>query len=274
MKKTTKQLCAALLAFIMLVTSLSWDGIIAEANAYVQTTIETEETSTEQNTETAETSAAVVRDENGEPISGMIEETDPVEFLEPEEVTQDDIIEQEQTEDMTVYDLGGGKRMGVFHSNAVRFKNKEGEWTDYDPSLVPVEEKVSENGNSLSGYAYENRQGDKKNYFPEKLQSSTPVRLEQEGYGISFHPVMEEMDNNVFSEIGAFEPVTVEDEFYTDAYEEESLETLNAIYEDALSGTTIKYQSSDIGIKETIYLDKIPEDNAFVFNFYLEGVTV
>lgn len=152
-----------------------------------------------------------------------------IDFIDPEDVTPEDVIDEELSEDKTVYDLGGSKKMEVTHSNAVRFKDGKGKWVDYDPSLVPVEEKKSEAGKVLEGYAYRNSKGDKKNYLPEKLGKDSPVRLEQDKYGISFHPVTEQtIENNVFSQIGDFSSVTVEDDTYVDAYEQESLQPLKA----------------------------------------------
>ena len=90
--------------------------------------------------------------------------------------------------DTTVFDLGGNRRMEVFHGTDVRFENEEGELVDYDPSLVAVDTVESIGGLSLEGYAYENREGDSKQYLPENLSAETPVVLEKEEYRISFHP--------------------------------------------------------------------------------------
>lgn len=266
-----KRITAIILALVMIVTSLTWDGIAAmaqEVSIQTESVDETEAASDESN---ATTEDETYLDDEADVIS--VEEED-VEYIDPEDVTPDDVIEDELTSNKTIYDLGGNKRMEIFHSNDVRYKNKKGDWVDYDPSLVPVEKETSLTGKTLEGYAYTNRRGDKKNYLPEKLEKDSPVRLEQDNYGIAFYPVTEEIDSNVFSTVEEFDSVTIEDDTYVDAYDQESTQPLNAVYEDILSGTTLEYQSSDIGIKESIILDSVPEQNSFVFEFELEGVTV
>ena len=47
----------------------------------------------------------------------------------------------------------------------------------------------SAGGLSQAGYAYENREGDSKQYLPEALSENTPVLMEKGDYRISFHPV-------------------------------------------------------------------------------------
>ncbi len=57
--------------------------------------------------------------------------------------------------------------------------------------MVPVASEESINGESLDGYAYENREGDSKQYLPEILSETTPIKMEKEGYSISFYPIQE-----------------------------------------------------------------------------------
>ena len=353
-----KRILALMLAFVVTFTSLSWDGVIAWAK------------------ETTESEATVQE-----------EETDiSMDYLDPEDVTPEDEIQEERTANKTVYSLGGNKKMEVIHSSDIRYKNEKGKCLDYDPSFVEVKQKKSSNGKSLTGYSYTNNRGDKKNYLPEKLTKDTPVRMEKDGYSISFHPVigienqeesetltdstaeestseetsseeetepvedtseaettevleeesistsqsaegeysidsigveeeeteepveedtaeettaeetrateteienkeevrteeisetmMEEESPNLFAQVEEFDPVSIEDEEYTDAYNQESYQPLKAVYEDILSGITLEYQSSDIGIKENIVLDDVPEQNEIVFEFKVEGLTV
>lgn len=84
----------------------------------------------------------------------------------------------------------------------------------------------------------------------------------------------EKSEDNLFSQIEDLESVTVEEAEYTDIYEQESMQPLEAVYGDVMSGITLEYQSSDIGVKESILLDTVPEQTSFVFEFKLEGMTV
>ncbi len=111
------------------------------------------------------------------------------EMTEPENVTAENEIEEERTEDSTIFDLGGNRKMEVFHGADVRFRDESGELVDYDPALVEICSEESAGGLSLAGYAYENREGDSKQYLPEALSENTPVLMEKGDYRISFHPV-------------------------------------------------------------------------------------
>ena len=111
------------------------------------------------------------------------------EMTEPENVTAENEIEEERTEDSTIFDLGGNRKMEVFHGADVRFRDESGELVDYDPVLVEICSEESAGGLSLAGYAYENREGDSKQYLPEALSENTPVLMEKGDYRISFHPV-------------------------------------------------------------------------------------
>lgn len=119
----------------------------------------------------------------------MASETKGSGRIEPEDVTMENEMSEERTESSTVYDLGDSCKMEVFYGTDVRFRNEEGELTDYDPSLVAVTSEESIGGMDLEGYAYENKEGDSKQYLPETLSEQTPVVMEKEGYRISFHPV-------------------------------------------------------------------------------------
>ena len=279
-----KQLTAIVLAACMLLTSISWDGLVIHA-AKEDVLEETSENRTEN---TAESSIA------------------------PEEVTPEDEIVEERTEYSTVYDLGDHKRMEVIYGSNVRFVDEEGNLVDYDPSLVAIEEQESINGNSLEGYSYTNVQGDKKHYMPEEISEKTPVLLEKEDYSISFYPVSkmgssrdevteavmqtegeeteqeadtketeeeteQEADTKEAEEetnvgISDFSEVVLEEQEVTDLYGQEESKPVTAVYEK--QDIKLEYESSDIGIKENIVLDSIPEDNRFIHEFKTSGLKI
>ena len=97
----------------------------------------------------------------------------------------------ERAENKTVFDLGDGRKKVVFYGDNVRYENEEGNLTDYDASLVPIEKENSENNVSLEGYAYENKAGDSKQYFPDKISEETPILMEKNQKSISFYPTAE-----------------------------------------------------------------------------------
>lgn len=243
----------------------------------------------------------------------------------PEEATAENVIEGEKTADTTVYDLGGNRKMEVFYGSDVRFENEEGELVDYEPSLVPVTDAKSIGGTGLEGYAYENKEGDSKQYLPEELSGDTPIVMEKEEYRITFHPVepseanplveegesgkeekpesksaeMDEEIGGITSEkdfceeeienpseedgVKAEEPeknsaifrmLSVEEVKTTDLYGEESLKPMTAVYGDTGSSCSLEYESSDIGVKESIVLDEYPENHRFTFEFCLKGMDI
>lgn len=104
-------------------------------------------------------------------------------------VEQKEVIKSEKTKNSTTFALANGKKQTVFYGQDVRFETKNGKLKDYDPSLVKIQNKKSENGNDLKDYVYENEEGDKKHYLPKNLIEETPVLMENGQYQISFAPI-------------------------------------------------------------------------------------
>lgn len=65
-----------------------------------------------------------------------------------EKPEQESVVER--AENKTVFDLGDGRKKVVFYGDNVRYENEEGNLTDYDASLVPIEKENSENNVSGS----------------------------------------------------------------------------------------------------------------------------
>ena len=126
--------------------------------------------------------------------------------LQQEEWLEETKVElpEERTEDTTTFQLQDGTKELVLYSDAVRFENEKGELVDYDATLTEVTDQKSEQDNRLKGYAYENTEGDKKNYIPEELDTETPLLLEYEGKSIGIAPAVEE-EENAFGMADAFE---------------------------------------------------------------------
>lgn len=105
-----------------------------------------------------------------------------------EDVTEDDVILEESSENVTVFDLGNSYRAKVFSAYPVRFENEDGDMVDVEPELVSVSGKETSQGVSLSGYAYENKSGLFKQYIPKNLSENTPVIMEYDDYSITMTP--------------------------------------------------------------------------------------
>ena len=199
-------------------------------------------------------------------------------------VSKSDAITSENTVDSTTFDLGNGKKKIVFYGSDVRYEEGDGTLTDYDPTLVRVTSAASENGEDLSGYLYENKTGDKKQYLPKELSDETPVILENGKDSLSFVPVLGENGSDAEGEIfhdpdednsfaGTQQEGTPElkKETVSDAYEQEKEKRVTAVY-DMGSEMDLSYQSMENGVKETIVLNSCPETNRFTFELKTGGL--
>lgn len=190
--------------------------------------------------------------------------------IDPKNVTEDDVISDELTEDTTTFDLGGGKKKTLLHGGAVRYKDENGNYVDYDPALVKIpNDEKSINNNDLDGYEYKTKSGDKINYIPENLSEETPILLEYEGYELSFSPATKTVKNIVTE----FDDVELEDETLPEIYEEKTeTASTKAIYLGDNENIKYEYISGDNGIKENIVLDEIPDTNVFKYELYSKGM--
>ena len=55
-----------------------------------------------------------------------------------EEATEENAVMEESTENSTVFDLGDGEKMVIYHGQNVRFEDEDGNLTDYDPDRKSV----------------------------------------------------------------------------------------------------------------------------------------
>lgn len=214
----------------------------------------------------------------GIPWQGVLTKAETEEKPEQESVV-------ERAENKTVFDLGDGRKKVVFYGDNVRYENEEGNLTDYDASLVPIEKENSENNVSLEGYAYENKAGDSKQYFPDKISEETPILMEKNQKSISFYPTAE--SNTETEELNQEEEnlesisvdeteadVQIEKEELEDAYGEVTEQPVKAVYEENVLEHTLEYVSCDKGIKETVIFEQIPEQESFTWEFHLEGLDI
>lgn len=218
------------------------------------------------------------------------------------------VVLSESTKNSTTFQLADGKKQTVFYGQDVRFENEDGKLTDYDPSLVKIKEKKSDNGNDLSGYLYENKAGDKKQYLPKDLTEKTPVLMENGDYEISFAPIYgtkeesssdeegEEIDqtvqkalksvdlveenseerldsDNAFASIEKLKRSSVQKETVLTAEDQKEELPVKVSYTSEDQNCTFLYQSLDTGVKESITLTKAPESNQMQFKFYAKGLT-
>lgn len=221
----------------------------------------------------------------------VLQEENSVEKYEKEyEISRDNVIESENTENSTTYDMGDGLRVTEFYAQDVRFQDEEGKLVDYDSSLVEVNEEISSLGNILDSYAYENKEGDMKHYFPEKLTEETPLLMEKGEQQIRFVPMEailpdEQVTEQTISEnlteeasvqfqIPDTESVNLLMEKVENIYTEEELEPIKTSYSSVDQNVSFEYTSLENGIKEEIILTSKPEKNEFSFLLEIPGMTI
>ena len=179
-----------------------------------------------------------------------------------EDISEENAVIEESTESSTVFDLGDGEKMVIYHGQNVRYEDEDGNLTDYDPALVKIKSEISKNGKEISNYSFENKQGDKKSYIPEKLTEDTPVLMENDKYSIEMIPLDEELTSKV----------VLDSEETVSPYEEIEEKKVKAIYESNNQKYRYEYTSLNEGLKETIVLEENPEDNVFLFKINVEGL--
>ena len=107
-------------------------------------------------------------------------------------------IEELRTANSTTYLLSDGSRKLEICGENIRFK-ENGKFVDYDSKWKKVSKqdekslKKDISDKSVEGkYAFVNKSGDAKNYFPKKLDEDSSIVLTKDKYSISFSPVINE----------------------------------------------------------------------------------
>ena len=178
-----------------------------------------------------------------------------------EGLTEDDVVDK--TETTTTFDAGDGLKTKVIHGGEVRYENDEGELVDYDPSLVEISDgEKTEHKDSLKGYEYKNKEGDKKQYLPEMLDESTPIIMEYGDNKITITPT----DDTVRGLGLDAEKAAVKEDIVPSIYDGEGqMLPVNAVYGSENDAAIYTYTSGDTGIKETLTLNEKPDSNIFTY---------
>jgi hypothetical protein len=188
---------------------------------------------------------------------------------EREDLTMDNVIEDESSEYVTTFDLGEGQKAKVFSSYPVRYETEAGKYADVEPELVAVDEaKSTRLGTSLSDYAYENKAGASKQYLPKSMSESTPVIMENEEYSISMTPT-----GWLNGLLNKNKHVQKKKEDMINIAGETEEKEVTAIYESTAGEASLEYTSFADGLKESIVLNEAPKKNAFSYKLTLKGLT-
>lgn len=187
-------------------------------------------------------------------------------------------IEELRTANSTTYLLSDGSRKLEICGENIRFK-ENGKFVDYDSKLKKVSKqdekslKKDISDKSVEGkYAFVNKSGDAKNYFPKKLDEDSSIVLTKDKYSISFSPVINEKVDVKKDEEN---PVAVIDEQDSESstIEIEKTEEDNLTYKKS-DGLEYKYTSLKDGVKEEIILNEKPNNNVFEFKLDLKGTKI
>ena len=206
-----------------------------------------------------------------------------------------------KSEYSTTFEYEDGKKEQVFYGDPVRYQDEDGKYIDYDTSFVVVDSKESSNGESLKGYKYENKSGDKKHYIPEEINEDTPILLENSEYQIALRPVLEDetiqiVEDKVTEDVikeaetkeqlakdqyeissdfltESIKDVQVESEVVEDLYDNKKEVNNTAVYESKSGNIEYQYVSLENGIKENIILNEKPESNLISYEITTPNAT-
>ena len=212
-----------------------------------------------------------------------------------------------KTFNSTTFLKKNGMKELIYHGANVRYMDENGNLIDYDPTFVKIEE--GENKESwLTGYAYENKLGDTKQYVPEKLTEEKPIVMQNGRYEVRFRPIFEteitsihdkedavvtedtvatedimeteesseapEDKNNSLSSfaiVDELSSVELEEQNVINAYDEEQTIKNTAVYGTKDSSIKLKYTSLENGLKETIVLNQMPSSNVVSYELNLKN---
>lgn len=172
-----------------------------------------------------------------------------------------------KAENSTVYDIGDGRKRAEYYSRLVRYKDEKGKLLDYDTSLTEVDEKESEQGESLSGYTYQTRQSDRIVYLPEKISEDRPVLGEYEKYQVKIAPLS--TDKRTAAGKGKTVRNKVED-----LYQRKSKKITSIIYDGVQPNIGFEYEATEQGIKENIILRTKNTANNYKFEVVLKNCCI
>lgn len=172
-----------------------------------------------------------------------------------------------KTETATIYDIGGGKKRAEIYPEKVRYKEENGEYTDYDTTLKKVKKQKTKAGTDFTEYAYQTKQSGQPAYFPQKLSKKTPVITENGTYQVRIIPQTSEQK----TETSTIKP---KQENVTDLYEQTAQKVTSVQYEDVLDKTTLQYEAETNGLKESILLDDASAGSEYHFQLQLKNCII
>lgn len=270
-KNKWKKIVSMLLVISMFITACDW-SLIAEAAGLEKISLETEQTD---------------------------EELDYEVYVEPEDIEKEE-IKSERTKNSTTWQLSDGNKQTIYYSSDVRYEGEDGKLVDYDTALVDITGEKSKSGNCLTGYAYENAQGDMKHYIPENINAETPLRMENGDYVLEVAPLFGQSrertdssgedlaegseatekavtvaglsdEQNVFDSISELADVEAEAEEVTDLYGVSKKRKTAAVYSSGDDSYELEYIPFETGVKENLILYEKPGSNVWQFFFTLNG---
>ena len=161
----------------------------------------------------------------------------------------------ERTENSNTYLLSDGSKQTEIFTENIRFK-KDGKFSNYDPILTKLgredkeilDKKASEN---IEDYLFVNESGDRKQYFPKKLNQETGILLNYGKYVVSMAPDLEE------------------EKCYTPDKESDTI-----TYESGEEDISYQYISMKDGVKENIILNSKPEKYTFEYKIKTKNISL
>ncbi len=173
-------------------------------------------------------------------------------------------IKSERTENSNTYLLSDGSKELEIANYDIRYKEK-GKWVDYDTSIVDIEGDDTCNVELIENeesYQYKNAVGKYAHYFGNEVSEDVPVVLTNDNYEISFAPIKSDIESEGDDDSNNFI-------HYKEIDKENDSEI---VYENEDTNEEYRYVSLTNGVKESIVLEKKPNDNVYVFDLNLKGL--
>lgn len=178
----------------------------------------------------------------------------------PPEIVAEDISRRE--ENVKHFRLSNGENIAVMYENPIHYL-KDGEWIDYDNSFNEVS-SVSEDDEEVaeSETDYANKSADYSVRFSKKTNGKKFVRLEKDGYKLSWYYLKA---NKVEGQVSLNE----------DDGDPTTLENISSevIYKNVYEDVDLQYIVTPTGIKENIILNSADVQTEFAAEYKANGLT-
>lgn len=179
----------------------------------------------------------------------------------PPEIVSEDVAKRE--ENVKHFRLSNGENIAVMYEEPVHYLNDNNEWIDYDNSFSEVsavsEDKVEADADETD---YINKSADYSVRFSKKTNGKKFVRLEKDGYKLSwYYTDTAKVEGQVSVKDDDGDPTTLENV------------SSEVIYGNVFENVDLQYIATPAGIKENLILSSSDVQTEFAAEYKANGLT-